>query len=179
MKIYTVLNGEIEDGTDTQIMSAADRKYVVVAVGAEGRGCSLGYIPTDMPSYEGKGWEPQNRIYEAMLGVTRKGSPKLLVGQPCDTDGVILCLRHVSGYRGVSKVFWQKDNPPRILATGRIGEGAAGNMGHNDRYIVIVPKTYQFSFDRGGRCYGKPEGYYVYVEGGVPKISQYRLDDFE
>jgi len=179
MKVYTVLNGEVEEGTETKIMTAAGRRYVVVAVGDEGRGCSMGYVPTDMPPYEeGKGWEPENRLYEAVLGVTRKGSPKLLVGQ-CDTDGVILCLRHTSGYRGISKVFWQKDTPPFILAVGRIGYGAAGNMGHDDRYIVVVPKNYQFSFNRGGRCYGKPEVYYVYVEDGVPKISQYRLDDFE
>lgn len=58
-----------------------------------------------------------------------------------------------------------KPVPGKILATGRIAQGAAGRMGSGEQHILLIPKDEVLRVAMSGRLYGQPSEYFYVFDG--------------
>lgn len=131
MKIYTIKSGIITNGSlvEKLILKGANITIPCILVGEKGRGRSLGAIPVQLLPEQQAEWEKDNTtIYNAEIGITRSGKPKLFSKVESMEDINIICIFLTKiGFRGGNDhtgdcIGWKctgcktegKDNKPKV-----------------------------------------------------------------
>ncbi len=159
MKIFTIENGEVSDGTKVETFHGNP----AVVVG--GNGAQRGTVPVD--GCDG------GEIFFAEVVETSAGK-KFVARESAATDEkVIVVFRTaVPGCGGNSHVGARMKNgneifPGEILATGTVTLGVGGRRGFGRQYVAIMPKDTIF----GVKCFGREKSARYYTWDGKRILS--------
>lgn len=172
MKCFTVRKGNVKEGIAVENFELTSGVVIpAVLLGEQGRGRSLAVVPVEgVPAGE--------RIYNARLGVTRSGRPKLIATDNTE-DNVLVAFMESIGFRGGNHYEF----PPeaQVVATGRIAQGDAGYVGAGEQHLVVLPNYARVRVGYSGRLYGAPRAYIYLVKGtaiyAVPEEHEDLLDE--
>lgn len=190
MKIFTVESGKVVEGArvDSFTLKGAGVTIPAVLIGEEGRGRKLGVLPVQLLQSSYKEWQDKGEftIFEALVGETKAGRPKLIeTSGITDTEKCICVFRTHIGYRGGNSHTGDRDGgftqdyfgakyptflpfPGEVLCEGIIAQGIAGRMGNGDQLVAVMPAGIVFRTGYSGRLYGKPaEHYYLFRDGQI------------
>jgi len=108
MKIFTIENGAVTEGAKVinyHLRSSGDITIPAITVGEEGRGRKVGVLPVQL-SANYQQWQTEGHcwVYNAQLGQTKTGRPKLLALAELEpeepADNIICVFRTQIGFRG-------------------------------------------------------------------------------
>lgn len=182
MKIFTISSGNVTEGArvDSFTLKGAGVTIPAVLVGEEGRGRRLGVLPVQLLQSSYKEWQDKGEvtIFEALVGETKAGRPKLIeTFGITDVEKCICVFRTQIGFRGgnshtgdrdggLERDFWGEERPTfhpfpgEILCEGIIAQGAAGRAGSGSQIVAVMPAGIVFRTEYSGRLYGAPRAHY-------------------
>lgn len=204
MKVFEVSEEKVTEGAEVEkFRLACGVEIPAVLVGEKGRGRKLGVLPVQFMTDEKF---KKTKIFNATLGHTQTGKPKLVEVNEDGGDEAIVVFRTPIGFRGynrhtgVEKVMCEdckgsgKEGnftcykckgsgkvyapfPGKVLVEGIIAQGEAGLMGEGSQLIAVVPKGQWIRVFIGGRRYGRPSKYFYLFNG--KKVIVATGEDFE
>jgi hypothetical protein len=175
MKVYTVQDGVVTEGAKVQPrLLSCGVTIPTVAVGEEGRGRKLGFLPVELSNSKDFETNGETVIYNCRLGKTARGGHKLIERDDGDESKCLVVMRTGIGFRGTNFHTGDRVNgsdteflpfPCEILSEGIVAQGDAGRMGSGKQMVVIAPKGVVFRASRAGRLYGQPSSHYYLFNG--------------
>ena len=181
LPIFTVNESSTKGATiDALALKGASTTIPAILVGEPGRGRQLGVVPVHLSKDHYNQWQErqQTTIYTASIGSTKANKPKLFEAndQKANFSKCIVIFRTRIGFRGGNQHTGDRINPQnpqegflefpgKILAKGRIAQGAAGYMGGGQQLIAVIPRGTVFRTGYSGRLYGSPSAHYHYFDG--------------
>jgi hypothetical protein len=181
MKVYTIQDGVVTEGAKVQPrLLSCGVTIPTVAVGEEGRGRKLGFLPVELSNSKDFETNGETVIYNCRLGKTAKGGHKLIEQQDSSDndkciDKCIVVLRTGIGFRGTNSHTGDRvvgsdpiefmQFPCQVLAEGVIAQGTAGRMGSGQQFIAVAPRGVVFRTSYTGRLYGRASSHYYIFTG--------------
>lgn len=176
MKVFTISSGKVSEGAvigEVKIESAGII-FKAISVGEIGRGRKLYTLPVDEKACMDDGKEL--KIFNAELGKTQSGKPKLFAEKEVDNSRCVIVFRTRFGFRGSNghtgdRVGMNGDQPifgpfpGEIIGEGRTAEGIAGRMSGGVQIIAVVPRDVVFRTFYTGRLYGASPSHYYLFDG--------------
>lgn len=193
MKIYTINSGTVVEGAIVNKSVKADYIIDYIKVGEQGRGRYEAWLPVcpSIVDYTEQNNCNTGRVYEASLGTTKSGKPKLIRKKDDNTDKCIVIFNTKIGFRGwndhAGDFIYEKESydkfPGEIIVEGKIAQGAAGYAGSGSQIVAVIPKDSIFCTVYGGRLYGNPSRHFYRYDGnkiigGLTDSERYCLDWF-
>ena len=191
MLIFTIINGEVLRGAKVveKTLKNINIKIPVIAVGEEGRGGKLSYIPVQLLPSEKIKLEKEGKIeiFNCNISTTQKGGYKLIQTEEYNySEKCLIIFRTSIGFRGGNAhtsgkikdvkdfVVTYENFPGEIITEGKISQGAAGRMGSGKQIIAVMPKDTIFRTAYYGRLYGAPSEHFYWfdannIQGGLTK----------
>jgi hypothetical protein len=185
MLCFTIQNGAVSAGISTKTIEAqSGDTYQAISLGERGRGRYEAVIPV-------RNCGSDEVVMCAEVTETRAGKPAVIADEHTETDFALVAFRTQIGFRGGNDHtgcrtsaernqqgrFEFRPFPGKILATGTIAQGTAGNMGSGDQLLAIVPKNVWVRAAISGRLYGANPPNYFYFDG--LNIKAYTVEDAE